>query len=250
MFEDFSFVSSATTISPDPHYALSSYIDPLDSLSPLSQETSSPSSAYFPCANSSRSRDIRFHASRTPSMDSVTSSSRRPSIDTLTNQFNSHAPFESINDSQPRSAPIEEDEGFDEPASNHFYAAPADCRGSIAPLSAFDYSISTLASSPNPSSRPLGFAARRRQRQLLTRLQCLASGKMESHLTILMEECHPSSLPFSDSDSEKSPSTGSSRKPSITSVGCVGMGPGSLASRPERTGAIVKRAPRFRRRKT
>ena len=250
MFEDFSFVSSTTTISPDPHYALSSYIDPLEPLSPLSPDTSSPSSAYFPCANSSRTRDFRYHTSRTPSVDSVTSSSRRPSIDVLTTQFNSHAPFESINDSQPRSAPIDEDEGFDEPASNHFYAASMDCRDSIAPLSAFDYSILSLASSPNPSSRPIGFAARRRQRQLLTRLQCLSSGKMESHLTMLMEECHPSSLPFSDSDSEKTTNTGSSRKPSITSGGCVGMGPVLLTSSPDRAGAIVKRAPRLRRRKT
>ena len=244
MFEDFSFVSSSTTIPTDPNAAYSAYLDQLDPLSPLSSNCASP-----PISNTRRSRDVRYHASRTPSIGSP-SPSRRLSIDTLTSHFDNISPFEALNIDhqwQPQSGPVDEDEGFYEPADNHLYRSTIDIPDCLAPLSAFDYSLSSSISSS--TSRPLWFAARRRQRQILTRLQCINGGRLDAHLTMLLEECHPSSLPLntSDSDSEKcdsSPSSVTSASYSVPLGSCVASN-----TRVEKRSAVVKRAPRLRKRK-
>jgi len=245
MFEDFSFLSPATTITPDPGYFDCVYVDPLQPLSPSSSCSSTPISPQFP--TSRLVRDPRYQ--RTPSMDSLTPPSRRHSIDTLTSQFDSHSPFDSSSTTppadsyQPRSTPVEEDEGFDEPASNH--AGLYTTTSYEAPLTSLDYSLSTVPSRYNNVPRT-AFSARRRQRQLLSRLQCLSSGDSNA-LAMLIEECHPSSLPLTSSESV-SDSENANGQQSVTSAGLTRASTASSVI-PRRT-AIVKREPRFRRRKS
>ena len=83
-------------------------------------------------------------------------------------------------------------------------------------LSACDYSAT---SSPRPSlsleAQALSsYTMRRRQRQALVRLQCLA--KRTPDIAMLIEECHPSSLPLNN---EVSWTTTSSRSDSTISLG-------------------------------
>lgn len=248
MFEDFSFLSASSTISANRLYAQPS-LDPLENeratLSPSSSRCSSPQSHR-------RTRDGRFD-SRASSLDSMSDQPRRPSIDTLTNQFDNHSPFDAPTiEYQPRSTPVPEDEGFDEPASNHANYSSCDCSSSYSSsLPALTYTLSSLSHTPASSTRlPMAFAARRRQRQFLSRLQCVTSGSstLESQLAMLVEEYHPSSLPLKSMESEpEDPASSGPRQRSITSAGYS-----VIASSPalhSRRSAIVKRPPRVRKRK-
>ena len=237
------------------------YLDPLEPISPSSSHSSS-CGQRITC-------DRRFQNSSRPSSagSSVrTASPRRLSVDTLTSQFDSHTPFEPINTDTPRSTPAEDDEGFIDGTSNDQlnYTTTFDYFPSEGPVSSLEYSSSLLSSS---TKFPRSFSDRRRQRQLLSRLQALTdNGSLDTGSSLVLEECHPSSIPSSGSDDDASCSKEQQQQQqqqhsaaSETHVG--GAGKFSITSNGEytvvfprasaigRRGAVVKRAPRLRRRK-
>jgi len=174
-------------------------------ISPYTSRCSSPheSQSATPC------RDVRFDAYR------LSGNPGRPSITALTAQLQSHA----LNDSEmlsPSPPPSDVasptactpdtdlDEGFyDSPETPATPISDLYESGDLDPalwdLSMSDGMVPT--SSPRPSlsleAQALSsYTMRRRQRQALIRLQCLVSRAPD--LAMLLEECHPSSLPFED----------------------------------------------------
>jgi hypothetical protein len=97
------------------------------------------------------------------------------------------------------------DDGSTEPV-NHYTSPTSD--NAFDP-SLWDLSVSSLNTTSFPSDAPPSFGLRRRQRQALVRLQCLA--RRAPDLAMLMEECHPSSLPVMDKVRAKSISGTSGR---------------------------------------
>ncbi|EXJ90101.1 hypothetical protein A1O3_03170, partial [Capronia epimyces CBS 606.96] len=171
-------------------------------ISPCTSRCPSPTSRTpAPC------RDSRFDAYR------YSSSPRRSSITALTAQLQSQA----LNDTEmpSPSLPLSEagspaasipdtdaDEGFydgpDTPTTTFSdYYEPAETDPAWWDFSMSDSIIPT--SSPRPSlsleAQALSpYTMRRRQRQTLIRLQCMVSRTPD--LAMLIEECHPSSLPL------------------------------------------------------
>jgi hypothetical protein len=182
-------------------------------ISPYTSRCSSP--RLDPRSQPSSSRDCRYDTWRP----------RHQSVSTLTTQFQHHAitdrpqPDTPSPMMSPSSCTYDNDEGFydgpETPATSC-----SDESGEFDPalwdLSVFDYSAT---SSPRPSlsleAQALStYTMRRKQRQALVRLQCLA--KRTPDIAMLLEECHPSSLPLTNDASWTSPT---SRSNSTVSLG-------------------------------
>jgi hypothetical protein len=190
--ENFSFVSSTSTSSP---FDINEYTSA--NVSPFASRSSSP--RPHPAPLQLYQRDNRYDTYRAP---------RHPSITALTAQLETHA---LTSDYSTTSSPTARgsissgtdvdtdtaDEGFFEGADTPPSDYDADFDHSL-----FDLSMRDLhaTSSPRPSlsleAQALSsYTQRRRQRQALVRLQCLA--KRAPDLAMLIEECHPSSMPLS-----------------------------------------------------
>lgn len=166
-------------------------------ISPYASRCSSPRLESFGPRSQPR-RDSRFDTWRPP---------RHPSITALTTQLEHHAITDQLQPDSPgpmmspSESAYDNDEGFYEgpntPATSCSDES-ADFDPALWDLSAFDYSAT---SSPRPSlsleaQANSAYTMRRRQRQALVRLQCLA--KRAPDVAMLLEECHPSSLPLSN----------------------------------------------------
>jgi hypothetical protein len=173
---------------------------------------------------------------------------RHPSVTALTAQLEHHAIHDISRPESPMSMAspdslTDHDEGFydgpETPSTN--YSDDSDFDPTL-----WDLSMSNMGatSSPRPSlsleAQALSsYTQRRRQRQALVRLQCLA--KRAPDIAMLIEECHPSSLPLtSESLSGKSRSNST-----------ISLGPASN-SRVEKapTAASVRKQVRIRKRST
>lgn len=216
--ENFSFVSSSSTSTP---FDINEYTSA--DISPFASRPVSPRSHHAHLATTQPyQRDTRYDAYRAP---------RHPSITALTAQLETHA---LTSDHSATSSPTARgsissgtdidtdtaDEGFFEGADTPPSDYDADFDHSL-----FDLSMRDLhaTSSPRPSlsleAQALSsYTQRRRQRQSLVRLQCLA--KRAPDLAMLIEECHPSSMPLS-SDPLWQAGSKSSRSSSIASIARV-----------------------------
>lgn len=242
--ENFTFVSStadAATVSATD--CTSTDISPFTSRcsSPRLDDISQPPLSY-PAPR----RDSRFDAYRSPRHPSVTA------LTALTAQLEHHAiseqsrPDSPVSIGSPTESTADQDEGFydgpDTPSTNYSdYASDFD-------PSIWDFSMSDLGvtSSPRPSlsleAQALSsYTQRRRQRQALVRLQCLA--KRAPDIAMLIEECHPSSLPLTG---EAPWSGGTSRSNSTISLGTNGNG--RIEKERQSSGANVRKTVRIRKR--
>lgn len=203
--ENFSFASAEPVGSVEPNSA---------DISPYTSRCSSPRiESLCPRSQPYTRRDSRFDSWRAP---------RHQSITALTSQLEHHAITDQIVPDSPVSMASPGDSSYDE----GFYDGPEtpssscsdesnDFDPALWDLSVCDYSAT---SSPRPSlsleAQALSaYTMRRRQRQALVRLQCLA--KRTPDIAMLIEECHPSSLPLS---SEASWNVSSSRSNSTVSL--------------------------------
>lgn len=193
--EHFSFVSGTTN-----PLVVSTNVSPYTSRCSSPTRSDMPSEAHLPRAY----RDTRYDSYR----------ARRQSITTLTAQLESHdlserrtPSYTPVYHDEPS---VEHDEGYYEgpetPASSTSSDYSSDFDPSLYDLSMSDMSVT---SSPRPSlsleaQSYSSHSMRRRQRQTLIRLQCLA--KCTPDLAMLIEECHPSSMPL---PSDLTPRSGS-----------------------------------------
>ncbi|KAK5945813.1 hypothetical protein PMZ80_003021 [Knufia obscura] len=195
--ENFSFVSGTS--------------DPLSAdISPFTSRCASPHHTEFPPEARRSYRDTRYDTYRP----------RHQSITALTAQLESHIladrrrpSYTSDYQDEPSPSEIpsaEQDEGYyegpDTPSTTSSdYSAEFD-------PALYDLGMSDLSatSSPRPSlsleaQACSSHSLRRRQRTALIRLQCLA--KRTPDLAMLIEECHPSSLPMPSDFTPRSGST-------------------------------------------
>lgn len=208
-------------------------------VSPFSSRCSSPvlqPTQHIPSLTF-RQRDNRFNSR--PSLTKV-SVPRHPSITALTAEFETHVlespsdlsgpffPYSNV--STPNTELDDVDEGFVEPAEHRNPSSTWD--DTTFDPSLWDLSMADLNTTSYPSDSIPSFALRRRQRQALVRLQCLA--KRAPDLAMLVEECHPSSLPMMNHGRAKS----------------IGSGCGRIEKERLTTAGIVKRIPRMRKRST
>ncbi|KIW34680.1 uncharacterized protein PV07_01444 [Cladophialophora immunda] len=225
-------------------------------ISPFTSRCSSPHSSQAPAAR----RDSRFDAYR--------SAPRHPSITALTAQLQSQAltdtemrsPSPSLSDTaSPSDSTTLDDEGYcegpDTPATtvSDLSYDSSEIDPTLWDLSMSDTMVAT--SSPRPSlsleAQALSsYTMRRRQRQALVRLQCLATRTPD--LAMLIEECHPSSLPL-ETAILKAYSSSKGRSDttcSISGAGPCGNATSSGRIEKERSVALatVRRAPRMRKR--
>ena len=223
--ENFSFVSG--NVEP---------ISTSTDISPYTSRCSSPHQSEFSLdARLPRSyRDTRYDAYRP----------RHPSVTALTAQLESHdlsdrrrPSYTSDYQDSPSSteySSAEQDEGYYEgPGTPTTTSSVDELDPSLYDLSMSDFSAT---SSPRPSlsleaQAYSSHSIRRRQRQALIRLQCMA--KRTPDLAMLIEECHPSSLPM---PSDFTPRSGSTC--SITT--------GRIEKERRRSSAAVKKSPRMR----
>lgn len=221
--ENFSFVSGTS--------------DPVSASTDISPYTSRCSSPHLGESRFPRNfRDTRYDSYRP----------RHQSITALTAQLESHDLSDdrrisctSSYQDEPSPADyssIDQDEGYyegpDTPASSSSEYSCSDIDPSL-----YDLSMSAISvtSSPRPSlsleaQSYSSHSMRRRQRQALIRLQCLA--KCTPDLAMLIEECHPSSMPLPDI-TLRSGSTCS-----ITS--------GRVEKEPRRRSSAVRKSPKMR----
>jgi len=217
-------------------------------ISPFTSRCSSPHTVDLEpgspkSVRSAERRDSRFDSYRPP---------RQPSITALTARLQSQALTDSTDTSSPSetTSPIESsfdlDEGFYD--GSHTPATTVSDYSPDVDPTLWDLSMSDLGatSSPRPSlslaAQALSsFTMRRRQRQALVRLQCLASRAPD--LAMLIEECHPSSLPLQ----AECPRDGKGRSNSASSM----TAPGNGRIEKDRTPtATIRRLPRIRKRTT
>ena len=237
MFDvNFSFLSSTTipssSISNDTASS-SLEVSPFSSrcsspLPQLNQQLLSPTLAL-------RQRDSRFDS--TPSLIKL-EVPRHPSVTALTAEFESHVlggssdfsvSSSTYSDVPTPSTELDEvDEGFVEPLDPH---TSSSIDNTFDP-SFWDLSMANLNTTSCPSDSLPSFALRRRQRQALMRLQCLA--RRTPDLAMLMEECHPSSLPLMDKGRAKSISGSSGR----------------IEKERSNSASVIQRTPRMRKRAT
>lgn len=233
--ENFSFLSSRAkpaTISLD-DYGVAE-ISPFNSRCP-SPKHLEHSQARHPLA---LRRDSRFDIYRHP---------RHPSVTALTAQLEHQA----LNDISRPESPLsmaspdsftDQDEGFydgpETPSTN--YSDDSDFDPTL-----WDLSMSNggATSSPRPSlsleAQALSsYTQRRRQRQTLVRLQCLA--KRAPDVAMLIEECHPSSLPL----------MGESSYSKSRSNSTISLGPTSGARVEKAQTVSVRKQVRIRKRAT
>lgn len=184
--EHFSFLSSSS----NPLGASAMCCTSTD-ISPLASRCTSPVSSGTVAYKASR--DIKHGSSRLS----------RPSMAALTAQFESHSLSHRrrpsyTSDWSEGSSPLStsEDEGYFEGPETPRSTLSDSCDDpSLYDLSMFDVNTT---SSPRPSlsleaQATSPHSIRRRQRQVLIRLQCLV--KQAPDLAMLIEECHPSSTP-------------------------------------------------------
>ncbi|OAG42069.1 hypothetical protein AYO21_03804 [Fonsecaea monophora] len=225
-------------------------------ISPFTSRCSSPHSSQGPAPR----RDSRFDAYR--------SAPRHPSITSLTAQLQSHAltdtemhsPSPPPSDmASPSDSTTLDDEGYcegpDTPATtvSELSYESTEVDPTLWDLSMSDTMVAT--SSPRPSlsleAQALSsYTMRRRQRQALVRLQCLATRAPD--LAMLIEECHPSSLPL-ETAVLKAYSSSKGRSDSLCGVSGLGLcGTGTSSGRieKERSGSVaaVRKSPRMRKR--
>ena len=237
--ENFSFLSSTSTTNSF------TYGDCISSdVSPFTSRSSSPRPYLRNSSVSARStpgfprRDSRF--------DSITSMPSNVSITALTAQLETHG-LSSEAGRHPASPTATtsaysdfSDEGFvDGPTpSDH----DSDYDPSLWDLSTSDLN---LTSSPRVNNIP-SFALRRRQRQALVRLQCLA--QRAPNLMMLVEECHPSSMPLPE---EPVWVAGAKRPHSVSTSSLSNGGRAGTRVEKERSpSTTVKRSPRMRKKNT
>jgi len=217
--ENFSFLSSASSPVAN-SYTSDSYSS---DVSPFTSRCSSPGpeQSIVPSQPSRGQLDTRFFTSTRPAL-------RNASITALTARLENHSitqsPTSSTHHSEPSysssymstytstpTTPINNDynfdEGFSEPPS------PDMPNLDIPPYCDLNMNMTDDIDMP-PTSHPSSslspsFALRRRQRQQLVRLQCMA--REAPVLMMLIEECHPSDLPLAKS-SPRSGSIGSASK--------------------------------------
>lgn len=212
-------------------------------ISPFTSRCPSPKLGYenarFTLSSPAPRRDSRFDVYGPP---------RHPSVTALTAQLEHHAISEPSGSDSPLSIAspsdsiLDQDEGFydgpDTPATQY-----SDHSSDFDP-SLWDLSMSELSvtSSPRPSlsleaQAMSSYTQRRRHRQALVRLQCLA--KRAPDIAMLIEECHPSSLPLAG---ELPWTSGKGRSNSSISLGANGNGriekerpsPGTTMRKPTR----------------
>lgn len=186
--ENFSFATADPVVATEPTST---------DISPYTSRCSSPRFDN-PGPRPQPRRDSRFDTWRP---------ARHPSVTALTFQLEHHVITEHIQaDSpgpmlSPSESAYDNDEGLydspDTPATSCSDES-TDFDPALWDLSVFDYSAT---SSPRPSlsleaQANSAYTMRRRQRQALVRLQCLA--KRTPDIAMLIEECHPSSLPLSN----------------------------------------------------
>jgi hypothetical protein len=241
--ENFSFLSSTSTTQSFTYGDCNS-----SDVSPFTSRSSSPRPYVRNSSVSARSmpgfprRDSRF--------DSITSMPSNVSISALTAQLETHVLSSeagrhpaSPTATTPASSDFS-DEGFVDGSalSDH----DSDYDPSLWDLSTSDLN---LTSSPRDSvgvNNVPSFALRRRQRQALTRLQCLAQRTPD--LMILVEECHPSSMPL---QGEPVWGAGARRPHSVSMSGLSNGGRTGARVEKERSPSMaVKRSPRMRKRNT
>jgi len=220
--ENFSFVSGTS----DP---LSASAD----ISPYTSRCASPHQAEFAPEARRSYRDTRYDTYRP----------RHQSITALTAQLESHVLSDPrrrsyTSDYQDEPSPseynfAEQDEGYYEGSETPSTTA-SDYSGDFDPA-LYDLGMSDLSatSSPRPSlsleaQACSSHSLRRRQRTALIRLQCLA--KRTPDLAMLIEECHPSSLPM--------PSDFTPRSGSMTS--------GRIEKERRRSSVAVRKSPKMR----
>lgn len=213
--ENFSFVSSTSTSAP---LNINEYTSA--DISPFTSRSSSPRPHYVhPTTAHPYQRDNRYDTYRAP---------RHPSITALTAQLETHAlnSDQSISSSPVTRSSVSSGTDMDTDTADEGYFEGADTPPSDYDAD-FDHSLYDLSmrdlhatSSPRPSlsleAQALSsYTQRRRQRQALVRLQCLA--KRAPDLAMLIEECHPSSMPLS-SDPLWQSGTKTSRSSSTASI--------------------------------
>lgn len=222
-------------------------------ISPCTSRCSTPQSSRGPSAR----RDSRFDVYR--------SAPRHPSITALTAQLQSHA-LSDMDSRSPSPPPSEmesssgsstvDDEGYcegpDTPATtvSDYSYDPTDIDPTLWDLSMSDTMVATSSPRPSLSLEAQALSShtiRRRQRQALVRLQCLASRTPD--LAMLIEECHPSSLPL-ETGILKAVGSSRGRNDSTSNGSVVGSGLTSGRIEKERTTSVaaVRKAPRMRKR--
>lgn len=242
--ENFSFLSSTSnTNSPPPGDYTSSDV------SPFTSRSSSPRPYLRNSSVSARStqgglprRDSRFN--------SITSMPSDISMAALTAQLETHVLSSEAGASAPSpTSPTPShfdfsDEGFVDGPSH------SDSDQEYSPIT-WNMSTSDLniTSSPHNSigaNNIPSFSLRRRQRQALVRLQCIAQRTPD--LMMLIEECHPSSLPLPE---EPVWDSGAKRQHSLsTSSPSAGGRPGTRVEKERSACVVVRRPPRMRKRTT
>ena len=231
--ENFTFASSSADVA-TLHVAECTSAD----ISPYTSRCSSPK---FRADNGRSRRDSRFDTYGPP---------RHPSVTALTYQLEHHAISESsdlnspVSMSSPADSTSDQDEGF--------YDGPETPSTPYSDYSADDQSLFDLnmnmsdfsvTSSPRPSmsleaQAMSSYTQRRRHRQALVRLQCFAN--KAPGIAMLLEECHPSELPWTGSKS---------RSNSTISLGATGTGRIEKDSRPT-SNSSVRKPHRMRKRAT
>jgi hypothetical protein len=241
--ENFSFLSSTSNTNSI------SYSDCTSTdVSPFTSRSSSPR-PYL--RNSSISaRSTQRHPRRDSRFNSITSIPSSVSITALTAQLETHAlSSEAANSTGSPTAstpPYSDfsDEGFvDGPTPSD---TDLDYDPSLWDLSTSDFNVTSSPHNSIGANNFPSFALRRRQRQALVRLQCLAQRTPD--LMMLVEECHPSSLPLPE---EPVWGSGAKRQHSLSMSSLSAGGRAGTRVEKERSpSAAVKRSPRMRKRNT
>jgi hypothetical protein len=233
--ENFSFLSSTTSPSscPSNDTAPSS-----PGVSPFSSRCSSP--IPRPAEPTFTSLTFRQRDNRYDSRPIFTNTHvpRHPSITALTAEFDSQvlhtsSDFAASSSSYFTNSNSNTDlEDLEEGPTENVHHYTSHTSDDVFDPSLWDLSLSNLNTTSYPTTSPPAFGMRRRQRQAFVRLQCLA--RRAPDLAMLMEECHPSSLPLIDRGRAKSISGGTGRIEKERSS-CVN---------------VAKRLPRIRKRVT
>jgi len=234
--ENFSFLSGTSDLITVDINACTS-----DDVSPFTSRCASPRLRDVSPGQQPRAqRDSRFDAYRLPRHQSITALTAQLESHVLSERRRPSYTAEYVEPPSPSNS-TDQDEGFydgpDTPSTTTSdYATDFD-------PTLYDLSMSDLSatSSPRPSlsleaQATSLYTSRRRQRQALVRLQCLA--KRTPDLAMLIEECHPSSLPLSN-EALWAASGRSNSTCSITS---------GRIEKERRPSASVRRAPRMRKR--
>jgi len=241
--ENFSFLSSTSTTN---SFAYGDCIS--SDVSPFTSRSSSPRPYLRNSSVSARStpgfprRDSRF--------DSITPIPPNVSITALTAQLETHVL--SSEAGRHSASPTATTPAYSDFSDEGFVDGPtpsdhdSDYDPSLWDLSTSDLNLTSSPRDPLGVNSIPSFALRRRQRQALVRLQCLA--QRAPNLMMLVEECHPSSMPLP----EESVWVAGIKRPHSASTSSLSNG-GRAGTRVEKERSLstaVKRSPRMRKRNT